>query len=389
MANGFDGLCVAIFEHRLAAQMSSLIERLGGMVRSAPAVRDLNEPQSPDAAAFADDLLAGRYNMVILPTGRGARALMSVMERLHPRAALLDALGKVTTVVRGPGAVNVLRQWQMSPTVAVDEPNTWRSVLMAIEALGPVAGLRIAIQESAAPTTELADALRQRGADVTSVRVHTHALPEDSGPIASAIEAVIVGQIDVAMFTSPQQVHNVWYVAERMGRQADLREAMRRVLVGSVGPTTSEVLRSLRLGLTGVADVVEFHRGPGGQWTPFPVEYKRGKPKPEACDAVQLCAQALCLEEMLKTAVPAGAIFYGTPRRRQALAIDAGLRGKTEQAAQWLHRLFDGGKTPPAVYEKRCERCSLLALCMPRLAQRRSDVSRYVSQTVGRSLESQ
>jgi len=249
MAAGFDGLCVAIFEHRLAGQMGSLIERLGGVVRSAPAVRELPVPQSPDAAAFAEDLLAGRYHMVILPTGRGARALMRVMERLHPRAALLDALGKVTTVVRGPGAVSVLRQWHLSATVAVAEPNTWPAVLMAIEELGPVAGLRIAIQESVAPTAELTDALRQRGADVTCVRVHTQALPEDLGPIVSAIEAIIAGRIDLALFTSPLQVCNLWYVAEQMGRQAELREAMRRVLVGSVGPTTSAVLRLLRLGV--------------------------------------------------------------------------------------------------------------------------------------------
>ncbi|HBA53049.1 MAG TPA: CRISPR-associated protein Cas4, partial [Syntrophorhabdus aromaticivorans] len=85
---------------------------------------------------------------------------------------------------------------------------------------------------------------------------------------------------------------------------------------GAVRITRGLPLRSLRLGLVGVADVVEFHKTKQGFWQPFPVEYKRGKPKPDNCDAVQLCAQAICLEEMLDVAVPQGALFYGRTRRR-------------------------------------------------------------------------
>ena len=121
-------------------------------------------------------------------------------------------------------------------------------------------------------------------------------------------------------------------------------------------------LRSLRLGLIGVADVVEF-RGR----TPFPVEYKRGKPKPDACDEVQLCAQALCLEEMLTCSVSAGALFYGKTRRRKDVKLDDALRSKTENAAERLHALIRRGEIPPAVFEPKCAHCSLKDLCMPAL----------------------
>jgi len=138
-------------------------------------------------------------------------------------------------------------------------------------------------------------------------------------------------------------------------------------------------LRSLRLGLTGQADVVEFHRQPDGTWRPFPIEYKRGRPKPDACDEVQLCAQAMCLEEMLGVEIPQGAIFYGQPRRRHDVALTAALRVQTENAAQRLHELLRSGETPAAVYEKKCDRCSLLELCMPRVAGQRKSAARYLA----------
>ena len=127
----------------------------------------------------------------------------------------------------------------------------------------------------------------------------------------------------------------------------------------------SLVLRSLRLGLIGRADAVELRRGADGEWRPFPVEYKRGRPKRNRCDEVQLCAQALCLEEMLEVTIPAGALFYGMPRRRVEVAFDAALREATEAAAARLHALIRGGTTPAARREPKCARCSLRELCLP------------------------
>jgi len=142
---------------------------------------------------------------------------------------------------------------------------------------------------------------------------------------------------------------------------------------------TAVALRSFRLGLSGKADVIEYHRDAQGNWQPFPVEYKRGKPKAANWDQVQLCAQALCLEEMLDCPVPEGALFYGTNRRRQAVRFDEKLRRETEEAASQLHALICSGIPPPARYEKKCESCSLLNLCMPKVAGAKKNVSRYLA----------
>ena len=150
-------------------------------------------------------------------------------------------------------------------------------------------------------------------------------------------------------------------------------------------------LRSLRLGLSGRADVVEFHRiaeggvklaGVAGLWRPFPVEYKRGRPKRDHCDEVQLCAQALCLEEMLKTVVPEGALFYGAKKRRFDVAFDNILRVETDRAAARLHQLFSERVTPVAVREPKCDSCSLLELCMPDAMSRGRSAQKYLQRAI-------
>lgn len=126
-----------------------------------------------------------------------------------------------------------------------------------------------------------------------------------------------------------------------------------------------------RLGLAGVADVVEFHREADGGETPFPVEFKRGRPKAHRADDVQLCAQALCLEEMTGRAVPEGALFYGETRRRLVVPFDADLRRLTEDAAAAMRRLIADRHTPPAVYQAgKCRVCSLIELCRPKVSGR-------------------
>lgn len=151
---------------------------------------------------------------------------------------------------------------------------------------------------------------------------------------------------------------------------------------GSVKIGRGIPLRSLRLGLVGVADVVEFHRLDRNIWQPFPVEYKRGKPKPDSSDSAQLCAQAICLEEMLSMPVPKGALFYGRTRRRFDVAFDESLRASTEEAARKAHDLIESGITPPPVYSKRCESCSLIGECMPRKMAKQTSVKRYLKRMI-------
>jgi len=162
-------------------------------------------------------------------------------------------------------------------------------------------------------------------------------------------------------------------------------------------------LRSLRLGLSGIADVVEFHPvaehtdhdepdagavlpGVAGCWRPFPVEYKRGRPKRNRCDEVQLCAQALCLEEMLGAAVPAGALFYGRTRRRKDVPFDASLRRTTEDATDRLRRLFDSRTTPPAEVGPKCRNCSLKEVCLPKVAGRGRSAAAFLNRAIARAL---
>lgn len=187
-------------------------------------------------------------------------------------------------------------------------------------------------------------------------------------------------------------------------------------------------LRSLRLGLVGQADVVEFRQAPrteadppgstatarqsasasastpsltcapawaafssssdGQRWIPYPVEYKRGRPKKDGSDRVQLCAQGLCLEEMLAMPgeVAEGALYYGRTRRRQVVPLDAALRELTERTARRLHELIAGGVTPKARREPKCERCSLLHLCLPGALRPRRTANRWLSGALDASL---
>lgn len=137
-------------------------------------------------------------------------------------------------------------------------------------------------------------------------------------------------------------------------------------------------LRSLRLGLVGIADVVEFHRIGEDIWQPFPVEYKRGKPKLDHCDVVQLCAQAICLEEMLNTTITEGALFYGRTRRRTPVVFDGALRFETEDITSKARKLIASGVTPPPSYSKRCETCSIINQCLPKSIEKRPSVKRYL-----------
>ncbi len=154
--------------------------------------------------------------------------------------------------------------------------------------------------------------------------------------------------------------------------------------------------RSLALGVVGKADVVEFHltakdgvtvidetlaakhqKDDSRYWQPFPVEYKRGKPKQDSSDLVQLCAQAICLEEMTGLAVPCGALFYGKKRKRQPVEFDAALRTETADAARQLHNLVASGKTPLPVYSPKCDSCSFIDVCLPKAMEGRGRVDGY------------
>ena len=129
------------------------------------------------------------------------------------------------------------------------------------------------------------------------------------------------------------------------------------------------------MGVSGECDVVEFHRsengvalqGRDGLWSPFPIEYKRGKPKPHDADELQLCAQAMCLEEMLCCQISDGALFYGEPRRRMPVAFTDELRQRVRDSLAEMHDYLRRGCTPKVKPQKGCSVCSLKELCLPEL----------------------
>ena len=233
---------VCAFESRRGDDLRSLIERGGGIATIAPSMREIALDENPGAFAFAAELLADRYAVVVFLTGVGAQGLLDVLETRYPREALFDALAKTTLIVRGPKPAAVLRQWQLKFDHQVREPNTWRELLELLDAQVPVAGKRIAIQEYGQPNLELYAGLRERQAEVTAVPVYRWDLPEDTKPLQAAIHSTIAGEFDILMWTSSFQLTSVLSVAESLGLQAEWRTAARRCVIASIGPTATEHL---------------------------------------------------------------------------------------------------------------------------------------------------
>lgn len=139
-------------------------------------------------------------------------------------------------------------------------------------------------------------------------------------------------------------------------------------------------LRSFQLGVSGRSDVVEFHADGAA---PFPVEYKRGKPKAHRADEVQLCAQGICLEEMFGAPVPEGALFYGLTRRRLLVTFDAELRALTATVASAARAMIARNETPPPLLSPGCKRCSMESLCQPKRLQKPPNVARWLAGQLG------
>jgi CRISPR-associated exonuclease Cas4 len=155
---------------------------------------------------------------------------------------------------------------------------------------------------------------------------------------------------------------------------------------GDIRIVRSLRLHSFRLGLVGQADVVEFPNGSLAGFPPKIVEYKHGKPKAIDCDEVQLCAQAICLEEMMGLHMDEAELFYGKPRRRHVVVLSKELRERTEALAFRLHDLTEAALTPRAVWSKRCESCSLIEICLPGIAKGKKSAVRYLRSLILSSL---
>ncbi len=243
----FDGLRVAAFESRRATEMARLIERLGGVPHVSPSMREVPLESHSSAVDFAQRLFAGQIDVVILLTGVGTRQLVAQVERHFDRQRFLDALCDVTTIARGPKPILALKEIGLVPTWKAPEPNTWREVLKTVDERVPVANLTVAVQEYGLPNASLVAGLEARGATVLPVTVYHYDFPTDVGPLTQNIHALTGGRLDVALFTSAHQIVNLLRLSHQLGVSDALRQAMTRVVVASIGPTTSETLRECEL----------------------------------------------------------------------------------------------------------------------------------------------
>lgn len=241
---GFAGRPVVTFESRRAAEMASLIERHGGKALSAPALREVVLAENGEALAFAQSLRAGTFDVLVLMTGVGTRALLDEIAPALDRPAFVAALASLKVIARGPKPSAVLREIGLRDFLTVPAPNTWREVQSALAALGPLAGMRVAVQEHGAPSVELYAALREAGAIVTAVPVYKWALPEDTGPLREGLRALAEGRAQIALFTSRSQVEHAFAIAAEEGIDAALRERLARGMIASIGPVCSEALRA-------------------------------------------------------------------------------------------------------------------------------------------------
>jgi len=243
---GLAGLRVLSLESRRGPEMGKLIASYGGQAIVAPSMREVPLESNTEALAFATKLLCGEFDMVIFLTGVGTRALARVVETIYPASEYLARLRDIAVIARGPKPLAVLREWNVPVAVAAPEPNTWREVLRALDenaAAVPLKGRRVAVQEYGVSNVDLLDGLRKRGAQVTSVPVYEWALPEDTGPLRSAIAALARNEIDVVLFTTATQADHLFQIAAEMKREDSVRLALSRIVVASIGPTTSERLR--------------------------------------------------------------------------------------------------------------------------------------------------
>jgi uroporphyrinogen-III synthase len=239
----FQGRRVLALESRRAAEIATLIRNLDGDPRVAPALREVPIQSNPEALAFAAALQRDAFDIVVLLTGVGVRALLKVVEQALPRDAFIAALTRTKIAARGPKPLAVLRELAVPVWVVAPEPNTWRELLAAMDAQAatvPLRGARVAVQEYGVSNPELLTGLRDRGAEVTPVPVYEWSLPDDVGPLQDAVHAIVRRELDVVILTSGVQLAHLWQIATQMGAEEDLRRGLASMVIASIGPTCSE-----------------------------------------------------------------------------------------------------------------------------------------------------
>jgi uroporphyrinogen-III synthase len=237
------GLRVVCFESRRANEMAELVRRYDGDPIVAPSMREVPLSENRAAIDLLPQIEAARFDILILMTGVGTKALNEILLTQFTQERILAALKQVQLVARGPKPIAALKELGFQAAMIVPEPNTWRQILSTLDAALEVRGKRIAIQEYGIANSELVAALKQRGAIVTSIPIYRWSLPEDLAPLRGAIDQIIAGAADLALFTNGAQVDHLLQVAGLESRVDALRQSLKKIAVGSVGPICTEILR--------------------------------------------------------------------------------------------------------------------------------------------------
>jgi uroporphyrinogen-III synthase len=237
----FEHARVLSFESRRANEMAELIRINGGDPFVAPALMEAPIEHNQQAFAFADRLYAGELDMIIFLTGVGTRLLDRVLAARDPEERFREALRRITVVARGPKPTAVLREWNVPITVSVPEPNTWRELLAAIE---PRNEKRVAVQEYGRPNPELLAGLAAQHRDICTIPVYQWTLPEDTRPLHQALEDLLAGRFQAALFTTGVQIEHFLQIAGERGQRDAAVAALQRIFVASIGPDTTEALKS-------------------------------------------------------------------------------------------------------------------------------------------------
>jgi uroporphyrinogen-III synthase len=238
---------VLVLESRRARELGLIVTSYGGDPLVAPSMREVPIESNAEAVRFIDDLIAGEFDVVVLLTGVGSRVLLDIVQRVQgTKKRLIDALREAVVVCRGPKPLAVMREIEVPVFLTAPEPNTWRELLAALDERKSelsLDGLNVAVQEYGASNPDLLAGLEARGARVTPVPVYQWALPEDVEPLRRAARAIAEGELDVALFTTATQAVHLMKIADELRLTDRVLAGLTRMVVASIGPTTSEELR--------------------------------------------------------------------------------------------------------------------------------------------------
>jgi uroporphyrinogen-III synthase len=249
-AMSFGGLRVLALESRYPKEIRRLIVSHGGQPVIAPALREVRLNPNAQAYDFVSELAQKHFDMVIFLTGAGIRGLVSSDEGVVSPERFSSYLRAVKVLARGPKPAGALAEIGVRVDLVAPEPNTWREILRVLdEKMGAegLRGRRVAIQEYGVPCSELLAGLKERGANVTRVPVYRWTLPEDLVPLQNATKLLAEGEIDVVLLTAPIQAEHLLRVASEIGIEEPMRMRMERIVIASVGPTTTEHINAIGL----------------------------------------------------------------------------------------------------------------------------------------------